>query len=93
MSRLSDSAERSRYEKSMHDIQTELGQSLQRMHEIREVIEPARIEKEKQTVSKILEAIVLKRAEEAKKQMLEYIRMDNEKEKVSQFLQAMLMEK
>jgi hypothetical protein len=71
----------------------EIGQDLKRMHEIEDIIEPEKVNKQKTAIYGFLETMHLHKIEAARNQTLEYLRIQDEQEKVSAHLEALLNKK
>ena len=59
----------------MTEIQYELGKNLKRMHEIKDVIEPEKVNKEKTALFSFIESMHLEKVEAARNQTLAYLKI------------------
>ena len=72
---------------------SEIGKDLKRMHEIEDIIEPEKVNKQKTAIYGFLESMQMHKIEAARNQTLEYLRIQDEQEKVSAHLEAFLNKK
>jgi hypothetical protein len=61
-----DKAEKARHEKVIADFMREIGQDLKRMHEIEDIIEPEKVNKQKTAIYGFLESMHMHKIEAAR---------------------------
>ena len=68
----------------------EIGNNLKRMHEIEDIVEPQKVNLQKNAIYGFLDSMQKNKIEAARNQTLEYLKMQDEQEKVSAHLEALL---
>lgn len=66
VSKWTDQAEKAKHEKVIADFMDEIGKDLRKMHEIEDIIEPQKVNKQKNAIDGFLESMHLHKVEAAR---------------------------